>query len=139
MENKVIWMREDIDAEIKRLGDIAKSLKPKKAIKKKKKDLPLEQYKGKDGYRRYLKSNWWKKRKAKYWKHHNRKCHCCGDYATTIHHKNYSRLMEELDKDFVPVCDRCHREIHKLINNGCAKLKNAHTIFKRKYVQQQKD
>lgn len=132
---KIIWTRDDIEEEINKRNKKCKSpiREFKKKIKNKTKQRKLiEDYKGKEGYRRYLKSEWWKERKAKYWSKHTRKCYCCGQYATSLHHNNYSRLNEEKDKDLVPVCDNCHKEIHKLINRGEAKLKNAHKILKSK-------
>ncbi|MDD2496403.1 MAG: hypothetical protein PHE29_14600 [Tissierellia bacterium] len=131
----IIWTREDVAVEINKRNKKYKS--PIREFKNKIKNNPkqkklIEDYKGKDGYRRYLHSDWWRERKIDYWAKHYRACYCCGYYATSLHHNNYSRLNEEKDKDLVPVCDDCHNEIHRMINRGEAKLKNAHKILKSK-------
>jgi len=40
--------------------------------------------------------------------------------------------QKKLREDYVPVCDDCHNEIHRMINSAEAKLKNAHKILKSK-------
>jgi hypothetical protein len=68
----------------------------------------------------YLASPAWKaKREAKYRettkrKKTNYRCHCCNRRASlALHHLTYERLGEELMKDLVWVCSRCHGLIHK--------------------------
>jgi len=80
----------------------------------------------KETYKLYLSSKWWNNRRAKYWKHHKRVCYICDSYATELHHNNYSRIGKELDKDFVPLCNGCHKMVH----NSGYKLKKAHIILK---------
>lgn len=143
MENRVIWMSEDIEAERKRLDEeniklsvafrntpvreTKRSKKQRKALNKYKK-----KYKGVENYKLYLKTDWWKERRKKYWKYHPKKCYCCGGVATDIHHNNYSHLFEERDKDFVPLCNNCHREVHAL-QKITGKLKNNHKIIKERH------
>ena len=103
----------------------------KKKIKKENRNKKDNFYKNKDGYRRYLKSDWWRQRRKDYWSKGIKKCFCCGGLATTIHHKNYARLNKELDKDLIPICDKCHYNLHKLIKNKKATLSNAHYIYRK--------
>jgi len=123
MPNKIIWMREDVEAELKRISDAGKfQFKPNPLKKKKKKNkqkiIPIfttaEDFRGKVGYSRYLKTDWWIKRRADYWKTHERKCYCCGHYADNLHHNNYSRMGRESDKDFVALCHDCHTKVHEI-------------------------
>ena len=104
------------------LGIIKRVVKDKKP--KKKKGYT------KETYQEYLISDWWVKRKKQYWAIHKRKCFVCGEFALELHHKNYSRLKKELDKDLVPLCNQCHKNAHYLIWNNKAKLKDAHIILK---------
>jgi hypothetical protein len=129
MEHTIIWTREDVKEELDRISE---SNKIKVKPKKKNKQYIFTKtsgYKGKDGYRKYLKTDWWSLRKEKYWQKHSRTCYCCGEFATELHHNNYSRLFGELDKDFVPLCHSCHTEVHE-IHKKTGKLKNAHKILK---------
>lgn len=134
MENRVIWMSEDIEAERKRLDEI--SLNISKAVSnippKKPKRNKIKKYKTKLGYREYLKTAWWKFRRKQYWKYHPKKCYCCGGVAEALHHNNYSRLFGEKDSDFVPLCHSCHQEVHDL-KKETGKLKYNHKIIKERH------
>ena len=80
-------------------------------------------------YSEYLKSQHWIKRRADYWKNHPRICYCCRNYAENLHHRIYE-LYKEKDRHFVPLCFKCHKEIHKLINSKGIKLSIAHKVYK---------
>jgi len=80
----------------------------------------------------YLKSSWWKKRRELYWKQHKRICFCCGDFASELHHNNYSFLYREQNKHLVPLCNECHLNIHNLIDTDSDfELGTAHIIYKK--------
>lgn len=59
-------------------------IKPSKLKKKSK-------WSGKVGYRNYLKSKHWKKRRVRYWRRHEKVCFCCGGLAILLHHITYAR------------------------------------------------
>ncbi len=65
-------------------------------------------------YREYLNSEAWKKRKERYYESHERKCKACGSRRKIhLHHKTYNRLGSERDADMVPMCERCHFNLHQ--------------------------
>ncbi|GAI17475.1 unnamed protein product [marine sediment metagenome] len=62
-------------------------------------------------YERYLKSEWWRKRRSETLKQ-NPTCFMCKKRATQVHHITYKRLGEERDSDLVSVCKKHHRKLH---------------------------
>lgn len=84
---------------------------------------------GKERYRNYLKTEHWKSRRLLALQYFDNKCFNCGQRATQVHHKNYSRLFKERDTDLLAICGNCHKGIHKLIDEGVATLKNAHNYL----------
>ena len=116
-----------------RLGTsgFSKYRKSKKKLDKKKpkqKKLPFK-YRGKDGYRRYLKTKHWKEFRSNY---KFGKCYCCREDGCDLHHIRYNNLFNETDKDVVLLCHECHNNIHNLIlNEKEFKLKNAHIYYKK--------
>ena len=98
--------------------------------KKNKLSLDLDVYKCKSGYREYLKTDWWKSRKKKFFENHLKICYCCGKGSKDLHHNNYSRLGQELDKDLVLLCHDCHTEVHE-IQKQTGKLKDNHKELKK--------
>ena len=82
-------------------------------------------------YQSYLKSGWWKQRRKAFYMNNEKKCFCCGEKSELLHHITYERKGEEKDKDLKPMCSNCHKEIHKLIISGKAKLEKAHHVYKK--------
>lgn len=70
-------------------------------------------------YQDYLKSEYWKKRRAEFKsKTHNRCYICHSKEKLHVHHKRYKRngesiLFKERHTDFRLLCSECHRKIHK--------------------------
>lgn len=85
-----------------------------------------KRYRGKTEYAKYLKSNWWKERKEKYWNKHKKICFCCGLEATELHHYDYTVLGKEKDYNLIPLCRSCHQEIHDKVKEKKFTLKKAH-------------
>lgn len=62
----------------------------------------------------YLRSDAWKRKRYIVLKRDKWKCVYCGDKATQVHHKRYSKkkIGSEPIKWLVSVCDLCHDTIH---------------------------
>jgi len=98
--------------------------------KKKNKKIPIK-YKGKGGYKEYLKTKHWKSFKIWYYKNYSKTCFCCNGDGKELHHIRYDNLFRESEKDVVCVCRECHEEIHTMIlNEKDVNLKNAHNVLK---------
>lgn len=108
-------------------GDIVVTPDKKRKYKQDKRN---GKFRGKDGYKKYLNTKWWSKRKEQFYKNHEKICFCCSEKSSNLHHINYSRLLKEKDSDLVPLCKACHENVHYLIKIGKAKLKDAHIILK---------
>jgi len=92
----------------------------------------LIKYKGKIGYRKYLKTKHWKTFRNNYFKRNRNICYCCNEFGYELHHIRYDNLFRETDKDVVCLCRKCHEKIHTLIlNEKEFKLKNAHKYYKK--------
>ena len=65
-------------------------------------------------YRRYLKSDAWRKKRYVVLKRDNWKCHYCGAKATQVHHKRYAKykIGKEPIKWLVSLCASCHKDQH---------------------------
>ncbi len=68
-------------------------------------------------YRRYLKSDAWKRVRAGAIARAGGKCHACPAKATEAHHLNYERLGAELPGDVIALCSACH-EVADLLRKG---------------------
>ncbi len=73
------------------------------------------------GYREYIKSAAWRAKRAEFWRSDlPKQCYGCGTNSTEasmhLHHRTYKNLGRERLLDLVPVCESCHREIHRLHN-----------------------
>ena len=81
-------------------------------------------------YLEYINSIEWQSKRKQFYKsklYKNYKgtskwnCYCCmvGDVPLDLHHRTYKRLgNENIAVDLVPVCRKCHIDIHKLANQG---------------------
>ena len=64
-------------------------------------------------YRRYLKTNHWKKTRAIALQRGHYKCHDCGSKSNLqVHHLTYVRRGHEKQSDLVVVCKKCHEKRH---------------------------
>ena len=85
-------------------------------------------------YKKYIRSNAWRRKRTQYFesKMYNTYptgksagkfvCYVCGsDDNLQLHHRTYKRLgNERINVDLVPVCQKCHTNIHKLQKKkGC--------------------
>lgn len=84
---------------------------------------------GFSSYQKYLKSDQWKSVKLKWQKKRAQKsiywskCNCCGTNENLIlHHLRYGKIGSSCKLGgIVPVCMRCHNEIHKMAHNPAFK------------------
>ena len=65
-------------------------------------------------YRRYLKSDEWKRKRYVVLKRDNWKCQYCDKKATQVHHLKYAKYQigKEPIKWLVSVCAPCHKDKH---------------------------
>lgn len=61
----------------------------------------------------YYRSEKWKRKKKRVYKFKGKNCWRCGGKATQIHHRSYKNFGNEKDRELIPVCKKCHKEIHK--------------------------
>lgn len=66
-------------------------------------------------YEEYIRSPWWRARKAAVIRYRGERCERCGcTHWLQLHHRTYERLCRELPEDVELLCDQCHREEHGL-------------------------
>ncbi len=64
-------------------------------------------------YSKYLNSKAWAETREKFFEQVGWQC-ICGDTATQVHHKTYANIgKENLLRDLVGLCDRCHTNLHQ--------------------------
>ena len=67
-------------------------------------------------YSTYLKSIYWKAKRAWYLKRAKFRCEACGfqggRWDLRVHHKTYIRVGKELPEDVVVWCETCHDKEH---------------------------
>ena len=81
-------------------------------------------------YRDYIKSQAWQRKRREYYSSNLYKtlkgegkwnCYCCGcnNRPLDLHHRTYKRLgNENISVDLIPVCRKCHSEIHEREKSG---------------------
>lgn len=78
----------------------------------------------------YLKSHYWRKRKAEYFSRNPRQCFLCSKVKNIhLHHRTYVRLNEEIDDDLVRLCGKHHQELHMYENNYDVTVEEATDIY----------
>jgi len=84
------------------------------------------------GYRTFLESKKWKRKRNRVFKINGKFCFICGSIENlSIHHPYYSkRPAKERNADLVVVCRYHHLEIHNFAINENVKLKEAHIVYK---------
>jgi len=114
---------------------LGKNRNRKKGGKKWKQFIKKEKIKKKEthkNYTEYLQTKWWRNRKVKYWEDNKRTCFCCEEKARELHHNTYTTLYREEDKDLIPLCRKCHEEVHTLIlNDEQITLVNSHIVHRK--------
>ena len=81
----------------------------KKVIKKRNRILGVLK-----DYNEHINSSYWTNRKNKYYQKHKRICRACGSTKfIQLHHTYYANFGNELDKHLVPLCSKCHKQLHK--------------------------
>src|SRR5690606_30076519 len=65
------------------------------------------------GYRNYIKSPRWQKKRQQVFAHYGKRCYACRTIKGPIHvhHLTYERLGRELVSDLIPLCAPCHRQV----------------------------
>lgn len=77
-------------------------------------------------YQTYLNSPKWKAKRLLVLRRAKHKCERCKKrQATQIHHKTYKRIFNEPLSDLLAVCERCHKEIHGIVD----KPKKQHFLY----------
>lgn len=87
---------------------------------------------GYKGYRGYLLSDAWKKRRERYFRKHPKQCWICGKKTDIhLHHCNYERVGgRERDSDLVPLCRSHHRGVHGHMKHHRIRVEVAHVAYK---------
>lgn len=66
-------------------------------------------------YYEYIKSTEWYERTKEIRARRGGRCECClMRNGSSVHHRTYERLGNELPEDLIHVCDCCHKMIHGL-------------------------
>lgn len=66
-------------------------------------------------YKRYIKSERWKRKRQQVFAHYGRRCYACRKRARIlhVHHRSYRNLTREPMSDLIPLCQPCHDKITK--------------------------
>ena len=89
-------------------------------------------------YKNYLKSDGWEYAKKKLSNFYNKKeCFVCQSKDNIqTHHKTYKRIgNEDIYKDLVFVCNKCHLKINELKKEYNSNYWNATEMFKKRYIK----
>jgi hypothetical protein len=71
--------------------------------------MPLTHF----NHREYMRSDWWRARRASYYATHPRRCRACGSARDlNLHHLSYENVYGEPDEDLMPLCETCHAFVH---------------------------
>lgn len=65
------------------------------------------------GYKDYLRSAKWQKKREQVFRFYGKKCYACGTRQGPfhVHHLDYRNLGNEPLADLMPLCMSCHREV----------------------------
>ena len=70
---------------------------------------------GSFNYVSYIQSDCWLARRHAYYATHARECvGCKSTDGVELHHLSYERVYAELDTDLMPLCQRCHSQVHQV-------------------------
>jgi 5-methylcytosine-specific restriction endonuclease McrA len=83
----------------------------------------IRNYKSRTLYRRYLKTEHWKAKKAEALARAGHKCQLCGKPLAplNVHHNTYTNLGDEKPEDLVVICRKCHKRHHRIIGRHSKK------------------
>lgn len=64
-------------------------------------------------YKRYIKSERWKRKRQQVFAHYGKRCYACRKRVRIlhVHHRSYRNLTREPMSDLIPLCIKCHKEI----------------------------
>ena len=78
-------------------------------------------------YSAYLRSPHWQEVRRRYWASKLPKC-CVvcrrNDVPLDLHHRTYKRIGKERLTDLVPLCRRCHKETHLVVDDRKERKRN---------------
>lgn len=102
-------------------------------------ETPLNRKKGatikipREIYLTYIKSDKWKRKKAKVLDRDNHKCRVCGkgNCLLHVHHMTYDNFENEPLTDLVTLCPECHNIVHDLVDD--AKLEQSRCGVEHRY------
>ena len=64
-------------------------------------------------YKEYIVSDFWKKRKQKFFTKYKKECTAClSEENINLHHMHYGNYGNEPDEWLVALCKNCHEEFH---------------------------
>ena len=70
-------------------------------------------------YDEYLYKPHWREMRKQVLKRAAYRCEKCGKQARLhVHHKTYSRLGQELERDLLALCTECHNGAHGILEGG---------------------
>ena len=83
-------------------------------------------------YRDYLKSNYWKQAKKRYFASNlPKRCIVCGNKVFELHHRSYVRLGKELPEDLIPLCRKHHKIVHDYLKKNKTHLWATHKVLRK--------
>ena len=98
------------------------------------------------GYKDYIKSPRWAKKRQECFAYHGKRCKACGTARGPIHihHMDYSRLgRENPATDLIPLCMDCHMSVTKIYRSnrrrGLRRVTIEYVQTKRKMRKQKRD
>ena len=78
----------------------------------------------KEAYLEYLKSNEWKEKRLEVIKLYKTCVLCNSNHSFHVHHRKYTNLgKEDLNKDVVLLCSKCHGNYHRFVDKKSTKKK----------------
>jgi 5-methylcytosine-specific restriction endonuclease McrA len=97
------------------------------------------------GYKNYIKSPAWQKKRQECFAIHGKRCKACGraNGPIHVHHMDYSRLGRESARtDLIPLCMDCHRSVTKIYRSnrrrGLRRVTIEYVKAKRRLIEKRK-
>jgi len=108
--------------------------------KKKNKIKRIKQKEFKGGYKEYIKSKCWERRKKEYYSTNKKKCVGCGETKYIhLHHIVYGNFGNEKDTNLACLCRKCHKIFHKHHKHNDRKGFEQFVKEMREYIKIKKD
>lgn len=87
----------------------------------------------KDSYAEYLKSEEWKKLRARALRRDKKTCRACGKPAAVVHHIRYPKNLGQERLDWLySLCSPCHNRIHRLAEEMTLRKATHHVLETRR-------